>query len=771
MARDIKIKITGDSSGLKSAFGDAEKSAEGFGSKVGSIFGGIAKAGAALTLGGVAAAVPLIKSSIDAATDFNETLSKTQVLFGDSSQAIFEWADTAARNLGQSRQQAMDAAGTFAVFGKTMGFSGDDLVDFSKKAVGLSSDMASFFNTDPAEAAEAFGAALRGESEPIRKFGVMLNEDALKATALQKGLVTAAVDTKKLGTAQETAEKAARKTAKALKEHGASSVEYTDAVRDQQQAEEALGEVLEGKVPQLTQAQKMQAAYLSVLDQTADAQGDFERTSDGLANKQRILTAEFADARQELGAAFLPAAMAVADFLLQKVVPALRGVNEWVQSVAATVRTSGWGAAFDQVAGQAKDVITRLGSWLSTDGLAWLKDHLFVLGGAWGLLAHYAWPPLRDNLPTWLSSFGAWFQDTAGPWLLDKVGILAKYLGDLAIHGWHYLQDNLPTWLGAFGDWFTETAVPWLQEKAEGLAHKLADWVPQAIEWLTEKLKDYLKALQAWFDGDANTTSEQGGESMGVHIAKGLSKAWYYTYIELAHYKANFVGWVATDLTPAVAKAFVDLWPEVMRTMAAAAQNLFRAGLEIGKEIIRGVIHGFGEYLGDLYDAVVEMVSYLPGWMKKLLGISSPSKVMAAIGGQIAEGLAVGIAGGADQVAKSSQLLAQAAQSGDWPLLSGVSGAYPTITHGADGSVMFGGDPASYPGSVLVGAPAAATKVVPRPLGLGGDDTSGSYSLSTSGYGGGGGTYNITINGVIGDRQQLGQYLKSVLDEYDRARL
>ena len=751
MARSIQIKIQGDSSGLKKSFSEAEKDAEGFGSKIGSVFGGIAKAGAGLALGGVAAAVPLIASSVKAASDFNESLSKTNVLFGESSKLIVAWADDAAQTMGLSRQQALDAAGGFATFGKSMGLSGDDLADFAKKATGLGVDLDSFFNSETAgEGAEALAAALRGESEPIRRFGVMLNEDTLKAVALSKGLVSASVDTKKFGAAQETAEKAARKTAKALKEHGANSVEYTDAVRDQQQAEEGLAEVMEGKVPQLSQAQKMQAAYLAILDQTTDAQGDFERTADGLANKQRSVNAEFANARQELGSAFLPAAMAVADFLLQKVVPALRDVNRWVQDVANTVRTSGWGAAFHQVVDDVSAVV--------------------------GSLATRAWDFLSANLPTWLSNFQGWFSTTAGPWLLDRATDLGLKLASLVDRGWEYLKDKLPTWLTAFGSWFDNTALPWLQDKAEGLAHKLADWVPQAIEWLKDKLNEYLHALQDWFQGDANPTAEQGGESMGVHIAKGLSKAWYYSYVELARYKANFVGWVTTDLTPAVVKAFVELWPEVMKTMADAARDLFWAGMDIGKNIISGIITGLWAKAQELAATVKAVIwNNVPAFAQKILTISSPSKVMMGIGEQIAEGLAVGIANGADQVAKSTQLLAQTAQAGDWPILSGKGkGSSPTITHNADGTVMFGGDPNTYPGSVAMGgAVGKATRRNVVPIGLGGEDDSGGYSLSTSSLGGGGiGTFNLTLNGVIiGDKRELGAYLTSVLDQYARARL
>ena len=51
----------------------------------------------------------------------------------------------------------------------------------------------------------------------------------------------------------------------------------------------------------LSTQQKVLAAYEVILKQTTDAQGDFERTADGLANTQRILTAAVGKATAEIG--------------------------------------------------------------------------------------------------------------------------------------------------------------------------------------------------------------------------------------------------------------------------------------------------------------------------------------------------------------------------------------------------------------------------------------------------------------------------------------
>ncbi len=207
--------------------------------------------GGELLVAGVAVTA-LAGSSIKAGSDLNETLSKTQVVLGDAADEVIAWSKTTATSLGQSQQAALDSASTFALFGKSAGLTGKRLADFATETTGLATDMASFFNTSPEQAVEAIGAAFRGESEPIRKYNVLLDDATLRQQAMKLGLI------------------ATTKQA-------------------------------------LTPQQKVLAAHAEILRQTSDAQGDFARTSEGLANQQRINSARFADFQAQLGGVLIPA--------------------------------------------------------------------------------------------------------------------------------------------------------------------------------------------------------------------------------------------------------------------------------------------------------------------------------------------------------------------------------------------------------------------------------------------------------------------------------
>lgn len=274
-ARTLVARFSGDTTQLEAATKRAEKALGGVSKGAEKESGKFKKAFAGIAAGFAGAAIgAAIKESIAAASDLNEATSKTQQVFGDASAAVIKFADTTAAKMGLSKQSALDAAGTFGIFGKSAGLQGKQLSDFTTKFTGLAADLASFNNTSPEQAIEAIGAALRGESEPMRAYGVLLDDASMRQEALRLGLIN-------------TTKQA------------------------------------------LTPQQKVLAAQSLIYKQTADAQGDFARTSGGLANQQRILTAQFADAKAEIGTALLPIALEFFGFLNKTAVPVLKSMAQF----------------------------------------------------------------------------------------------------------------------------------------------------------------------------------------------------------------------------------------------------------------------------------------------------------------------------------------------------------------------------------------------------------------------------------------------------------
>lgn len=228
--------------------------------KFGAMSRGMKLAGVAIAAAAAGAAVGVTRfaaQSVGAASDLDESLSKTRTVFGDASDAVEKFAQDAATNLGLSEQAALEATSTFGNLFTAMGINTGKASSLSQEIVQLAADLASFNNIEVEEAIIALRSGLVGETEPLRRLGVNLSAARINAEALSSGLA------------------------------------------------ETKG--------QIDAAAKAQAAFNLIMDDTATAQGDFARTSDGLANTTRTLKAAVDDAKASIGVGLVDAMLALAD--------------------------------------------------------------------------------------------------------------------------------------------------------------------------------------------------------------------------------------------------------------------------------------------------------------------------------------------------------------------------------------------------------------------------------------------------------------------------
>lgn len=214
------------------------------------------------------AVLEFVNKSVKSFSELEDATAAASVVFGDAMGDIQKQADGAAESIFMSKKEAIEAAITFGTFGKAAGLSGKDLSGFSTQMVQLAGDMASFRGTSTEQAIEAIGAAFRGETEPIRAYGVMLDDASLRQEAMRQGLI---------------------KTTK-------------DA---------------------LTPQQKVLAAQALILKQTTDAQGDAARTANSTANVQKRLTKETENFNAAMGERLAPTVVEV-----QQGLSNLMGVTE-----------------------------------------------------------------------------------------------------------------------------------------------------------------------------------------------------------------------------------------------------------------------------------------------------------------------------------------------------------------------------------------------------------------------------------------------------------
>lgn len=200
------------------------------------------------------------------ASDYEENLNKIDVAFGDNSESVKEWANAASEAYGLSKVQATGAASAFGALGKGIGLSDSEAAEMSTTLTGLSADLASYFNTGTDESAKALEGIFTGETEALKKYGVVMSETNLKQFAEDQGLVYA----------------------------------------------------------EMSQGEKTALRYQYVLEKTKDAQGDYARTSDGTANSIKTFKATLQDLATTIGTNLLP----IITPIIQKVTEWVNKFNE-----------------------------------------------------------------------------------------------------------------------------------------------------------------------------------------------------------------------------------------------------------------------------------------------------------------------------------------------------------------------------------------------------------------------------------------------------------
>lgn len=128
-------------------------------------------------------------TGIAGAIHLNETLNKTQVVFGAASKGVIANADAMAFAYGLPKGPILDAASSVGQVLKASGMLEAESAVLSTRLVNLAADVSSIQNVPLAVALEKIQSGLVGEAKPLREFGVLLSEDATRAEALRMGLV------------------------------------------------------------------------------------------------------------------------------------------------------------------------------------------------------------------------------------------------------------------------------------------------------------------------------------------------------------------------------------------------------------------------------------------------------------------------------------------------------------------------------------------------------------------------------------------------------
>lgn len=257
----------------------------------------------------VTALVSFGKSCVELGSALAEVQNVVDVTFGAMSETINKFARDAQEQFGLSETSAKRYTSYLGAMFKSMGLGTDAAAEMSMKMTGLAADMASFYDIDAEVAFEKIRSGISGETEPLKQLGINLSVANLQAYALSQGM--------------------------------------TKAYNSMSQQEQAM------------------LRYNYLLSVTADAQGDFARTSDGWANQVRILTEKFNALKAAIGQgliAVLTPVIRVLNALLSKILTVTDAFSNMIAKITGkntkttTTAVGGIGDSADSATGSLENM-------------------------------------------------------------------------------------------------------------------------------------------------------------------------------------------------------------------------------------------------------------------------------------------------------------------------------------------------------------------------------------------------------------------------------
>lgn len=247
--------------------------------------------------GGIYSLIKGIKSSINLAADLAEVQNVIDVSFGQYKNLVEEFSSTSIQDYGMSELTAKQISGRYQAMGTSMGFARGEMAEMSIELTKLAADLSSFYNVSQERTAQALQSVFTGETEPMRAFGVSLDQATLKEWALKNGL--------------------------------------------------------DANISAMTQAEKAMLRYQYVIATTSNVQGDYARTASSFSNSLKLLKQQFAELGSVMGQVLINALQPVIRFLNS----AMEKVIEFAKTVASVLgEFLGWEFNFSFGSGVVNDL-------------------------------------------------------------------------------------------------------------------------------------------------------------------------------------------------------------------------------------------------------------------------------------------------------------------------------------------------------------------------------------------------------------------------------
>lgn len=536
---ELAVKVTADASG-------AAKELDGATSGVSRFQSGL-NAASKVALGVAGGLAVFGKAAFDAASAAQQAGGAVDAVFGAAAASVHKFAASSATSVGLATSDYEQMAATFGAQLKNMGVAAAQVAPQTEDLIGLGADLAAQYGGDTSQAVEALSSLLRGETDPIERYGVSIKQADIAAKQAEMGL--------------------------------------------------------SGLTGEADKAAKTQATLALLTEQTASAHGAFAREADTAAGQQQRMSAQLKNTAATIGTALLPLVSQVASLFsglgrfVQDNTGAFQALAVVLGSVAGVIlavkaATMAWQAA--QLIAKAATMAWQAAQWLLNAAMTANPIGLVIV--AIGALVA-AIVLIVKNWDTVTAAFQATWDWLKSNWDL-LLAILTGPIGAavLVIHrNWDTITDMFATFGGFVADIFGRIA-----SIASSVWNAIRNTVTSATNAISSAISSAGSVISSVFSSVASIAS-----SVAATIRNVFAAAFGFVQSVVAG-AVGVITSIISSITGAASSA-----ASTVRSILGSAFDAVRSAGTAAFNAILGPIHAVGSAIQSVVSAVQSLISWI----------------------------------------------------------------------------------------------------------------------------------------------------------------
>ena len=557
LGEDVSKSLDGEATKIGKSFSQKLSSAMGKAGSSAVAFSNKFKVHAGVALGGLTA---LGKGAADYAAEAEQSYGAVESIFGEHAAKINDLSKTAADSVGLSGREYREQASYMGAMLKNLGTPMEELGGQSADLVAMGADLAATFGGPTSDAVSALGAVLRGETDPIERYGISIKQADINAKMAEMGM--------------------------------------------------------DGLTGEAEKQARAQATLALLTEQSASAQGQFARETDTAAHKSQVARAKIDDAKETIGTALLPVVAQLSEMMakvaeqvgkhpklflaLAGAVGAVSAAIVGIASVASVVSALGGMAKIASVASKAMAGLkVAMAAVTGPVGLIVAGIAAVVAGLALFFTKTETGKKLWASFTQFLGQAWDWIvgKFQAGiSWISTTFGPVFSQIGDVISGAW-------------------DATV----EKVSGAIARVKEIISGALTfWQSGETTDFAAALGISEDSPIFTALTFLRDKF-IEVKDFAIEAWGLMQEKWAEFTTGFGQFYQTWIQPVV-DAFGAAFSAIVPVVTAAWDMLGSAVSTVWNGVIKPVFDAFMQVASVIFPAIASIVKTVVGTAFRIMG-------------------------------------------------------------------------------------------------------------------------------------------------------